>query len=66
MTDYRVSVPFNEKSKTYYLRYGKHTDNRSIVNEHSLSDNLHFWLVENNMKYSLEYVSGPNGKKYSY
>jgi hypothetical protein len=57
-------VPFRGKSTTYYIDFERYTDDRPKVDDHSLSDEIHNWLIDNNIDYKLEYVSEPKGKKY--
>ena len=60
---YKILVPFRNKTTTYYIDFGRYVDDRPRVDDHSLSYEVHDWLVDNNIDYKLEYVCGPKGKK---
>ena len=63
MVEYFEMIPFRENFDTFCVDF-KNSNNKPTFDVYSLSDDLHDWMIENNIIYRLYFSYGPKGLKY--
>ena len=59
--EYLINIRFDKlMDQLKIISFIENFDNRPSNNNFSLCDELHFWLKENNVEYSLKWIKGPD------